>query len=79
MDPLIVATMLLLIARETLAFAPLSVSVKPVPATSARSLERFESFPMVTNAEVDDARFGAPIVIAPEEPVASVILGPDSR
>jgi hypothetical protein len=61
-DPLIVATTESLIATVTLLFAPPSVIVIPVPDVRDLSFDSVESLPIVTNADVDEARFGAAIV-----------------
>ena len=74
--PLTVATTELLIAKVAFPLAPPSVSVRPVPAVNDLSFDRVESFPIVTKADVEGARFGADIVTAPAEPVVIVTLLP---
>ena len=78
-DPLIVATTELFIAKVTVLFAPPSVIEIPVPDVRALSFEREESFPIVTNADVDGARFGAAIVTDPFDPVDRDMLLPAMR
>ena len=78
-EPLMVATIESLIANVTLLLEPLSKRSRPVPAVRALSLEREESFPIVTNAEVEGATLGADIVTAPEDPVAIDIFDPAMR
>jgi hypothetical protein len=78
-DPLIVATTELFIPSDTVLLAPPSTIVIPVPDVSDLSLDKDESFPIVTKAEVDGARLGADIVTAPEEPEEIVTLLPATR
>jgi hypothetical protein len=78
-EPLMVATTELSIPSVTLLFAPASVSVIPAPLERERSLERFASLPIVTNADVDGARLGAAMVIEPFDPVVTVTFVPARR